>query len=168
MVLPWLLHTTKRHLFSIAPINLKILAQKVENGVSIFHDYARPNIAQPVVDLFIDYAWETLRHPTYRPDLSPLDFEPFPKLVEPFPRLLLEVWVSFHYFWPRKFAISIRKTPEWDLNASRPLAGVYRTRGGLYRRAVNFISHNNKWFLNPDYLCITFRTTLVFTWFHQN
>ncbi len=47
------------------------------------HNNARLHVAQPVVYLFIDYAWETLHHPPYSPNLSPADFDLFPKLKEP-------------------------------------------------------------------------------------
>ncbi len=42
------------------------------------------HVAQPVVNLFIDYAWETTHHPPYSSKLSPPDFDLFPKLKEPF------------------------------------------------------------------------------------
>ncbi len=54
--------------------------------MSIFHDNAAlPHVTQPVVNLqvFIDYIWETLSHPPYSPNLSPLDFDLIAKLKEP-------------------------------------------------------------------------------------
>ncbi len=47
------------------------------------HDNAHRHVAQSVIDLFIDYAWKTLHHLPYSPDLSPPDFNLFPKLREP-------------------------------------------------------------------------------------
>ncbi len=48
--------------------------------MSILHDNGCPHVAQSVVDLFIDYAWETPCHQPYSPDLSPPDYDLFPKL----------------------------------------------------------------------------------------
>ncbi|VVC24303.1 Transposase, type 1 [Cinara cedri] len=55
----------------------------LQNGVSILHDNARPHIGAPVVALLEKYGWERLKHPPYSPDLSPPDFDLFPKLKEP-------------------------------------------------------------------------------------
>ncbi len=51
--------------------------------VPILQDNAYLHVALPVVDLFIDYTWETLYCPPYSPNLSPIDFDLFPKLKEP-------------------------------------------------------------------------------------
>ncbi len=50
------------------------------------HDNARLHSVQPVIDLLIDYKWETLHHPPYNPDLSSPNFDLFPKLKEPLHR----------------------------------------------------------------------------------
>ncbi|VVC35208.1 Ribonuclease H-like domain, partial [Cinara cedri] len=55
----------------------------LQNGVSILHDNARPHIGAPVIALLEKYGWERLKHPPYSPDLSPPDFDLFPKLKEP-------------------------------------------------------------------------------------
>ncbi|KAL4142347.1 hypothetical protein QTP88_004826 [Uroleucon formosanum] len=55
----------------------------LQNGVSILHDNARPHIGAPVVALLEKYGWERLKHPPYSPDLSPPDFDLFPKIKEP-------------------------------------------------------------------------------------
>ncbi|KAF0764981.1 histone-lysine N-methyltransferase SETMAR-like [Aphis craccivora] len=48
------------------------------------HDNVRPHIGAPVVALLEKYRWERLKHPPYFPDdLSPSDFDLFPKLKEP-------------------------------------------------------------------------------------
>ncbi len=64
----------------------------------MYTDFSRYHLAtlvtQPVIDLFIDYAWETLHHPTYNPDLSPPDFDLFPKLKEHFAELIFKIWIS--------------------------------------------------------------------------
>ncbi len=57
----------------------KLFPEKTDFGVSILHNNAHPHVVRPVVDLFIDYTRETLRHPPYRPNLSPPDLDVSPK-----------------------------------------------------------------------------------------
>ena len=52
----------------------------MEHGVLILHDNARPHIAKDVRELLDGYSWEVLAHPPYSPDMSPPDFDLFPKL----------------------------------------------------------------------------------------
>ena len=52
----------------------------LEHGVLILHDNARPHIAKDVRELLDGYSWEVLPHPPYSPDMSPPDFDLFPKL----------------------------------------------------------------------------------------
>jgi hypothetical protein len=54
--------------------------QLLESGALILHDNARPHIAQSVKDIMADYKWEVLPHPAYSPDMSPPDYDLFPKL----------------------------------------------------------------------------------------
>ncbi|VVC29804.1 Transposase, type 1 [Cinara cedri] len=58
----------------------KLRPGMLQNGVSILHDNARPHIGAPVIALLEKYGWERLKHPPYSPDLSPPDFDLFPKL----------------------------------------------------------------------------------------
>ena len=51
----------------------------LENGVLILHDNARPNLGKDVRELLDGYSWEVLPHPPYSPDMSPPDFDLFPK-----------------------------------------------------------------------------------------
>ena len=51
-------------------------------GPILLHDNATPHGAQGVTSLLERYEWETLDHPPYSPDLSPCDFDLFPKLKE--------------------------------------------------------------------------------------
>ncbi len=60
------------------------------------YDNVRLCVVQSVIDLFIDNAMETLHHPSYSLDLSPPDFDLFPKLKEPLCGARFEVWMSFH------------------------------------------------------------------------
>jgi len=52
----------------------------LENGVLILHDNARPHIGKAVRELLDRYSWEMLPHPPYSHDMSPPDFDLFPKL----------------------------------------------------------------------------------------
>ena len=49
----------------------------------IFHANARPHIADVVTKKLSDYGWKVLPHAPYSPDMSPPDFDLFPKLKEP-------------------------------------------------------------------------------------
>ena len=49
----------------------------------ILHDNARPHLGKVVTDLLSNYEWEVLPHAPYSPDMSPPDFDLFPKLQEP-------------------------------------------------------------------------------------
>jgi hypothetical protein len=57
--------------------------QLLESGALILHDNARPHIAQSVKDVMADYKWEVLPHATYSLDMSPSDYDLFPKLKNP-------------------------------------------------------------------------------------
>jgi len=46
----------------------------------ILHDNARPHLGKDVRELLDGYSWEVLPHPPYNPDMSPPDFDLFPKL----------------------------------------------------------------------------------------
>lgn len=52
------------------------------NGVIILHDNARPHKGVSVVQFFENNGWEILPHPPYSPDMSPPDFDLFPKWKE--------------------------------------------------------------------------------------
>ena len=52
----------------------------LENGFLILHDNARPQRGKDVRELLDRYSWEVLPHPHYSPNLSPPDFDLFPKL----------------------------------------------------------------------------------------
>jgi transposase len=52
----------------------------LEKGVLILHDNARPHLGKDVLELLDRYNWEELPHPPYSPDMSPSDFDLFPKL----------------------------------------------------------------------------------------
>ena len=52
----------------------------LENGVLILHDNARPHLGKDVRELLDGYSWEVLTHPPYNPDMSPSNFDLFPKL----------------------------------------------------------------------------------------
>jgi len=52
----------------------------LENIVLILHDNARPQLGKDVRELLGRCSWEVLPHPPYIPDMSPPDFDLFPKL----------------------------------------------------------------------------------------
>jgi histone-lysine N-methyltransferase SETMAR len=52
----------------------------LENGILILHDNARPHLGKNVSELLDGYSWEVPPHPPYSPDMSPPDFDLFPKL----------------------------------------------------------------------------------------
>ena len=52
----------------------------LENGVLILHDNAWPHLGKDVRELLDRYSSEVLPHPPYSPDMSPPDFNLFPKL----------------------------------------------------------------------------------------
>ena len=48
----------------------------------VLHDNSAPHISEGMTTLLVHYKWETLSHPPYSPDLSPCDFDLFPRLKE--------------------------------------------------------------------------------------
>ena len=46
----------------------------------ILHDNARLHLGKDVRELLDGYSWEVLTHQPYSPDMSPPDFDLFPKL----------------------------------------------------------------------------------------
>jgi len=52
----------------------------LEKGVFILNDNARPHIGKVVRELLDRYSREVLPHPPYSPDISPPNFDLFPKL----------------------------------------------------------------------------------------
>jgi histone-lysine N-methyltransferase SETMAR len=55
--------------------------KKKLNGVR--HDNARPHASGAVTEILEKYGWQVLPHPLYSPDMSPPDFDLFPKLKKP-------------------------------------------------------------------------------------
>jgi histone-lysine N-methyltransferase SETMAR len=47
------------------------------------HDNARPHASGAVSEISEKYGWQVLPHPPYSPDMSPPDFDLFPKLKKP-------------------------------------------------------------------------------------
>ena len=52
-------------------------------GVLILHDNARPHVSRAVSEILEKYGWQVLPHQPYSPDMSPPDFDLFPKLKKP-------------------------------------------------------------------------------------
>ena len=57
--------------------------EMIDRTTLILHDNVSPHEANVVQELLESYQWEVLDHPPYSPDLSPPDFDLFPKLKEP-------------------------------------------------------------------------------------
>ena len=51
-------------------------------GPIILHDNAAAHKCKQVAELLTSYQWEVLEHPPYSPDMSPPDYDLFPKLKE--------------------------------------------------------------------------------------
>jgi len=49
-------------------------------GVLILHDNARSHASGAVSEILEKYGWQVLPHPPHSPDMSPLDFDFFPKI----------------------------------------------------------------------------------------
>ena len=52
-------------------------------GVLILHDNARPHATGAASEISEKYGWQVLPHPPYSPDMSPPDFDLFPKMKKP-------------------------------------------------------------------------------------
>jgi histone-lysine N-methyltransferase SETMAR len=61
----------------------KTRADLLGDGPLILHDNAHPHLGKVVTDLLSKYEWEVLSHVPYSPEMSPPDFDLFPKLKEP-------------------------------------------------------------------------------------
>lgn len=55
----------------------------LSSGALILHNNARPHMVSVVTALIEKYDWGLLPHPPYSPDMSPPDFDLFPKLKGP-------------------------------------------------------------------------------------
>ena len=49
-------------------------------GVLILQDNTRPHASGTVSEILKKYGWQVLPHPPYSPDMSPPEFDLFPKL----------------------------------------------------------------------------------------
>ncbi len=80
--------------------------------VIILHDNAHPHIAISITTVFQEYDWEMLNQAPYNPDLSPSDYNQFPKLKEPFSDL-------------SKLSLAMTQD-NWRLNKTQLLHGIER------------------------------------------
>ena len=55
-------------------------------GALILHDNAQPHASGAVSEILEKYGWQVLPQPPYTPDMSPPDFDLFPKLKKPLHR----------------------------------------------------------------------------------
>jgi transposase len=54
-----------------------------KNLTGFRHDNARPHASGAVSEILEKYGWQVPPHPPYSPDMSPPDFDLFPKLKKP-------------------------------------------------------------------------------------
>jgi transposase len=90
-------------------------ADLLENGVLILHENARPNLGKDVRDLLDGYRWEVLPHPPYIPEMSPSDFDLFPKLKINMRGMRFSTMEDLSASVTRRFR---------QLNCSRDLTGI--------------------------------------------
>jgi histone-lysine N-methyltransferase SETMAR len=64
----------------LRPALCKKRPRTLEQGLLLLHDNASPHKGRMVQELLADYGWEVLPHPPYSPDLSPCDYDLFPKM----------------------------------------------------------------------------------------
>ncbi len=84
VLLLWLLHATKSLFIQYCAHKFENFGPKKLTVVGRYHTIMRAHIMHiPVINLFIDYAWETTHHPPYSPILSPPDSDLPLKLKEP-------------------------------------------------------------------------------------
>ena len=77
----------KCHRSVLSQLHAKLAQKNAQNATSVARGWAthspRQRIALVVVEKLREYGWEVLPHPPYSPDMSPPDFDLFPKLKEP-------------------------------------------------------------------------------------
>ncbi len=61
----------------------KLSPGMMESSVVILHNDVHLHTGAPAIEILEKYGWEWLHAMAYGPDLSPLDFDLFPKLKEP-------------------------------------------------------------------------------------
>jgi len=87
----------------------------LENGVLILRDNARPHLGKDVRELLDRYSWEVLTNLPYSPDMSPPDFDLFPKL-----KINMR---GVHFSKLEDLSASVTRRVR-QLNCSRDLTGI--------------------------------------------
>ena len=114
------------------------------------HDNARPHLGKAVTDLLSKYEREVLSHAPYSPDLSPPDFDLFPKLKEP---------LRGHSFSSLEEASAAVTRAIRGLNKSGTLNGI----ANLPKRWDAVIEKQEDYVqVNKKMVCIIYEMTLVF------
>ena len=104
-------------------------------GPILLHDNAVPHKSWHVTLVIDEYKWETLKHPTYSPDLSACDFDLFPELKNAVKRNiedLNELKVALVREVPR--ILWLPSNRNWRL--TEPMERSHRTRGKLLPRIL--------------------------------
>ena len=85
------------------------------DGPLILHENARLHLEKVVTDLLSKYKWEVLTHAPYSPDMSPPDFDLFPKLKEP---------MREYHFSSLEEVSAVVTRAIWGLNKSGTVNGI--------------------------------------------
>jgi transposase len=67
----------------VAPVLQNGALKRKKKLTGVRHDNARPHASGAVSEILETYGWQVLPHPPYSPDMSPPDFDLFPKLKTP-------------------------------------------------------------------------------------
>ena len=131
-------------------------------NVLILHDHARPHLGKDVRELLDGYSWEVLPHPPYSPDMSPRDFNLFPKLK------INMRGVPFYRLEDLSASVTRRVR---QLNSSRDLTGimelpkrwdaVIREKGDYTERIITLYRTSGVLFRKYCVLCFSFEMALV-------
>ena len=97
-------------------------------GTLILHDNAHLHIADVVTKKLPDYGWEVLPLALYSPDISPPDFDLFPKLKGPMRRFFLS-GRAFYRQYPSYSTHEWMWCLGWNNNASQTLGLCHREQG---------------------------------------
>jgi hypothetical protein len=119
----------------------------LENGVLILHDNARPHLGKNVHELL-------LLHPPYSPNMSPPDFDLFPKLK-------INAGGPFSCRYPTRQTVQLFRRPDRYHGPSKMLRCSHSAEGGLNWRTVTLYRTSGVLFCRCCVLCISFEMAHV-------
>ena len=77
--------------------------QLLQTRTHILHDNASCHACNIVTKLLASYEWEVLSHPLYSQDVSPPDFDLFPRIKEPLRGRRFEDLLELNAFMANKY-----------------------------------------------------------------